>query len=185
MKTKNQDIAVFNAFDLSYLALFAERQRCVKRALKVSSKKYDKNKTEFELHYIGAMGEWAVRKIYPTAKLDFDVYDVGDNGIDLIINGWSCQVKTFAYQGSNIEFFLDDMSEFKANVCIGAQVLSPIQVKILGCISRKRFMNNAKEKDYGYGTRLCVPNSLLSSVQTLINTNRIRTHEQTQKEKET
>ena len=148
-------IISLSAFDLQYIAMYAERQRCVKRATGVNSKKYDKNKSEYELHYIGAMGEFAVAK-HLVVPLDEAVYAIGDDGTDLMVNGWKCHVKTFAFPAKRIDYFIDGMNEFTADVGIFAQVLSPVRVKVAGCISRARFESTATVKNYGYGDRLKV-----------------------------
>jgi hypothetical protein len=157
---------VFNAFDLLHIALFAERQRCVKRHSGIRSRKYDKNKTEFELHYVGAMGEFAIGKEYPAA-LDYDIYPIGDDGVDIVLWGHDCQVKTFAFNRKGIDFFIDNMDEFKAPVAIGVQILSSIRVRIMGCISKQRFQKISTEKDYGYGPRLMVPEGELKDLSVL------------------
>ena len=156
-----------NAFDLQYIAMFAERQHVVKEATSATTKKHDKNKTEYELHYIGAMGEYAVRKEYD-APMDERVHIGGDCGTDLVINGWPCHVKTFTYIGKNPEFFIYDIGCFTAPVGIGARVVSPTRVEVTGCISKERFEKYAAEKSYGYGKRLYVPCHLLKPVEVLL-----------------
>lgn len=155
-----------NAFDLQFVAMFAERQRVVKRAANIKSRKYDKNKTEYELHYIGALGELAIRKA-TGSKMDTNVYSIGDQGIDMVVNGVSAQIKTFAYGGKTLDFFIDDMEQFKAPVCIGVQLLSPVRLRIMGYIGVDRFERIASHKNYGYGSRLCVPDSELKPLSEL------------------
>ena len=155
-----------SAFDLQYIAMFAERQHVVKLATDAISKKYDENRSEFELHYIGAMGECAVSKQYDV-PMDERVHRGGDNGIDLVINGWDCHVKTIAFTGPNPHYLMDDMSCFTAPVGICCQVLSPTKVKILGCIHRKEFAKKSTSRDFGYGPRLSLSVKDLKPIQVL------------------
>ena len=155
-----------NAFDLLYIAVFAERQHNVKVATCAASKKHDRNKSEYELHYIGAMGEYAVSK-YFGVPMDTSVHVGGDNGIDLIINEWECHVKTFTFGGKNIEFYIDDMDAFTSDIGIFTQVVSPTRIRIRGCISRRMFETKCTTKDYGYGDRLMVLPHDLSTVDRL------------------
>ena len=153
-------------FDLQYIAMFAERQHAVKVATSATSKKHDESKSEFELHYIGAMGEYAVSKEHG-APMDERVHLGGDDGVDFVINGYECHVKTFTYTGPNPEFFIDDIDCFTAEIGIGTRVLSPTRVEISGCISRKRFEKYMVKKEYGYGSRLMVPCHLLQPLDVL------------------
>jgi hypothetical protein len=156
------------AFDLQYITMFAERQHAVKIATGATTKKHDKAKSEFELHYIGAMGEYAVSK-HTGVPMNEDVHIGGDDGVDFVINGWECHVKTFTYTGPEPEFFIDSLDSFTAGVGIGTRVLSPTRVEITGCISRNRFESYCVEKTYGYGTRLMIPCHLLMDIDLLDN----------------
>lgn len=160
------DIVKLDALDLLHIALFSERQRCVKRSLSVPSRKYDQSKGEYEVQYIGTMGEYAISK-HCDVPIDTNIHVGGDNGTDLVINGWGCQVKTTVYGGKTIDVIVNSMDEFKAQVLIGVQVLSPTRVKILGCIGRRRFRKCAITKDYGYGERLKVSAQELAPIDVL------------------
>jgi len=162
-------IVDFTAFDLQYVAMFAERQHAVKVATSAESKKHDEAKSEFELHYIGAMGEYAVCKEYgwAGAKMDERVHRGGDDGVDCTIGGWDCHVKAFTYTGPAPEFFIDDITRFTAPIGIGTRIISPTRVEITGCISKERFMKYMATKNYGYGERLYVPCHLLKPIDVL------------------
>lgn len=155
-----------NGFDLQYVAMVAERRHVVKMATRAKSNKYDDTKGEFELHYVGAMGEFGVSKDQGV-PMDERVHRGGDDGVDFVINGYECHVKTLTYTGPNPEFFVNDMDHFTARVGIGARILSPTRVEVIGCISRKTFAKNAVERDYGHGPRLAVPYHLLQSLDVL------------------
>lgn len=159
-------IIELTAFDLQYIAMFAERQSVVKIATNATSKKHDRAKSEFELHYIGAMGEYAVSK-YSGVPMNEDVHIGGDDGVDFVINGWECHVKTFTYTGREPEFFVDNIDKFTATIGIGTRILSPTRVEIIGCISKTKFEQYATIKNYGYGNRLLVPFNFLSPLDVL------------------
>jgi len=175
-------IVDLTAFDLQFIALFSERQRCVKRALRVKSKKYAKDRGEFELQYLGSMGEFALHKEYDV-PLNMDVHVGGDDGIDIVINGWPCHVKTIAFTGPNPHYLMDNMECFTAPVGICCQALSPTKVKILGCIHRKEFAKKSETRDFGYGPRLSLPVESLKPIQVLFdNTPPTDSGEQTREE---
>ncbi len=144
----------FDPFDLQMVNMFAARQRAVKEANGVSTRRSAPNSTEFELHYIGALGEYAVAKALGL-KLDKRVHVGADDGSDLSFRGRTIQVKTFTFTGPNFQFFVNP-GEFKADVAVAVQVLSPIRVRLLGWIERTLFEREASTRDYGHGKRLCV-----------------------------
>lgn len=162
------EIVEFDAFDLAEIAMFAERRYSFKVATNATTKRYDQNKSEFELVYVGAMGEKAVSKRY-YAELDRSIHLGGDNGTDVVIAGWSCEIKSNTYTGRDFNVFLDGMHCFNADVLISCQILSPVKVRIVGCIGRPRFQKIAQTRNYGYGDRLFVTEQDLIPVDTLYN----------------
>jgi hypothetical protein len=153
----------FNAFDLSYIAMYSERIYVVKSVHKVTSKKYDVTKSEWELIYVGMMGEFAVRKI-TGSPMSMDITISGQPVADTIVGGKTAQIKANSYTGKNLEFFVDDMKSFNADILIGVQVLSPVLCDVIGYIDREKFRSIAKVKNYGYGERLFVPSTSLESI---------------------
>jgi hypothetical protein len=164
-------IVELTAFDLLEIALFAERQHSVKVATGAVSKKYDTTKSEYELHYVGAMAEYAVAQ-YFGVPMDRSVHRGGDNGTDVVINGWRCEIKANTYTGRNYQAFIDGMHVFRADVLISVQILSPTKVRLVGCISRVHFEKIAQPTDYGHGERLFVPEKELASLDVLVKTDR-------------
>ncbi len=164
-------IVHLSAFDILHCALFAERQRCIKRALGVSTRKRDATKGEYELHLLGAIGELAAARALGVS-LDYATHPIGDNGVDLAIHGWTIQVKTFTYTAAKIEFFMDSLDDFKADAAIGVQLLSLCRARIMGVISRQRFTQKHQLRDYGYGARPYVPEAELSSIRALVDSER-------------
>ena len=159
-------IVDLTAFDLQFIALYSERIAWWKHLNRTQSKKYDTSKTEFALHYIGAMGEFAVKKV-TGCPLSMQIMRGGDPRPDTVILGKTVQIKTHSYTGKNLEFFLDDMEAFNSQIFIGVQVLSPVQLQIHGYIEKDKFQKVATQKSYGYGDRLMIPATLLTPLEKL------------------
>jgi hypothetical protein len=155
-----------NAFDLNFIAMYAERMSWVKYLAGTHSKKYDTTKTEFGLHYIGAMGEFGVKKV-TGCPLSMQIMAGGDPRPDTIIKGKTAQIKTNNFQGKTLEFFVDDMKSFNAEILVGVQVLSPVLLEIHGYIDKTTFERVCVKKNYGYGERLMVPSGLLTPLEQL------------------
>ena len=156
----------FDAFDIQAIAMYAERINVVKRLNGANSKKHDLKKSEWELHYVGAMGEFAVKKALG-CPLSMDIYQGGDPSPDTMIGDLSAQIKTHSYIGRNLEFFIDSMDAFNADILIGVQLLSPVLCDVSGYIDKESFKLIAKSKNYGYGDRLSIPASALKSITNL------------------
>jgi hypothetical protein len=157
----------FDAFDLQIINMLAERQHAVKATNNVRSKKHDDKKSEFELHYIGSMGEFAVAR-YCKTGLNTELHIGGDNGIDTVVNGIDCHIKTFTYGGSDPEVYIDYMECFTTPVGIFTRILSPTRVMITGCIGKDRFERIHSIKGYGHGDRLMVSERNLSHIDDLM-----------------
>ena len=156
----------FDSYDLQFVNVHAARRQVVKESHKVPSLKFDINRTEYELHYIGSMGEYAVARTLGI-KIDKDVHPAGDNGSDLYLNGKSLQVKTRTFGGPDVKLFFNDVSDFTADIVVGVQMLSPVRVDILGWISRDEFCEKQTNHDFGYGPRAVVAASALHPISKL------------------
>ena len=159
-------IVDLTAFDLQFIALYSERIAWWKHLNRTQSKKYDTSKTEFALHYIGAMGEFAVKKV-TGCPLSMQIMRGGDPRPDTVILGKTVQIKTYNYHGKNLEVFLDDMEAFNSQILIGVQALSPVQLQIHGYIEKDKFQKVATKKSYGYGDRLMISATLLTPLEQL------------------
>lgn len=122
--------------------------------------KHNDNLTGYELHLIGLLGELAVAKA-TGGKVQTKVLEGSDGGVDMIVNGEPVQIKTFRYTGKNRQFYIDDMSRFTCQTCYCCRCHSFCRVEVVGTIDRDVFKSLATEKNYGYGVRLCVPDSAL------------------------
>ena len=151
-----------DAFDLLEAALVAERIAVIRSVLK-STKEFVDGVSSFERHYIGALGEVAVCKHFGV-RHPRAVVSGGDNGVDLVINGWKAQIKCRTYLGKDPEIIFKTLDYFKADVCIATKLESATKIAIVGCISRTRFRKIAEQKNYGYGDHWCVPETALDDV---------------------
>jgi len=156
----------FDAFDLVHMALYSERFNCVKEANGVPKGTYG-DLTPFGAHYVGAMGEFALRKA-TGSPLDLSVTKLGNDDPDIVINGWTVQIKTSSYTGRDVEYKLNTMGDFNARVLVGVRILTPLKCEISGCISKTRFMKIHEVKDYGYGERLVIAAKDLSPIDILM-----------------
>ena len=157
-------IIKFEARDLMLVAHFADRQHFNKVRQGATDLKHSTKLTPFEIHYIGALGEFAVAKA-TKSKVDWEVRHGSDGGVDLIVNGKPVQVKTFRYQGPDKQFYLDTKEQFITEVCYMCRIVSPCQVEVVGTIDRATFLAEATCRDYGYGMRWSVPESLLRPLE--------------------
>jgi hypothetical protein len=158
----------FGFWDLLAVAVLAEREHAAKLATGAHSKKHDQSKSEFEVTYYGKMGEWACRKAYG-AELNTKVFRGGDNGIDAVINGQDCHVKTNTRNDlADPHFFVNSMEDFTAPFGIGTLVMSPTEVRIAGCISKEKFAEICTDENFNHGPRLAVLHSQLDPVEEVI-----------------
>lgn len=137
------DMITFTLLDNIRSMTFAFEQRGNKRRNNCPSRKVDPNKTEFELHAEGAMGEWAVKKRFPKdCLLDYNHYEYTDNGIDLTLFGHPIQVKATTFTGPHAKAFMASLDSFVAPHAIFTQVRGPLRVKIMGWITREDFVRH-------------------------------------------
>lgn len=155
-------------FDLLIIAMTAARRSAIKDALRTQSNKFNSDRTEFETHYVGFIGEFVVAKALGV-DADRSVMIGSDNGVDLMFRNASIQVKTTTYVGKEPEIKFNDLSDFKTDIAAGVQILSPVRCVIMGWISRDDFVFNHKVKNYGYGDRAVVGQKNISPIETLIN----------------
>ena len=147
-------IVELNAFDLLFASMYAERMHCGKDPA-TQSKKYSKDKSEWQLVYEGALGEVAVQK-YTKCKLDLTVKKHGSNVEDTFIRGVSCQIKTLTFRGKDPDLYFDDESCLNAQAAVGCLLLSPVTVNVAGFMMKEEFMERCFVTNYGCGDRIAV-----------------------------
>lgn len=142
--------------DLQYCALMAERRNVVKGG--VRSNKCS-GLTEYESHYVGMLGEYAVAK-YLGLRIDETVSRHGDGKIvDLLHGNMEVQVKSRLPQKPPLYLFYESRDVAERTVC--ALVKTPATIDIVGWIGREEFLNQCVEKNFGYGTRYAVTDKQL------------------------
>jgi len=158
-------IITFDDFDMQWINLYSSRIDATKVFTGAHSKKHDVTKSEFELTYIGTMGEYAASK-YFCSDMDMGLHRGGDNGTDLIINGQAVHLKTTNRYGVPL-LILDSIKCFTTKLGMVAKILSPIKVELCGLVSRTYFYQNHSIRDFGYGNRLVM------SVDEMVHVDRI------------
>lgn len=151
----------FSAFDVVYCALVAERRNVVKEPTgTVNLRKC--NRTDFEVHMLGAMGELAAAR-WLGVSVDTSVAPSGDDKItDLVVGTTRVQVKARTVQEKPVYLFFNRREQFQADVAVLALVLGPARVQIAGWIRRQEFLEQAVSMDFGYGPRVVVPEGKLN-----------------------
>ena len=160
----------FNSFDLQLLNTRAGQIDAINTATRARSKKFAQNKTEFQLHYEGQMGEYAVAKYCGLEReyMSQPVHAGGDDGIDMVINGYRCHIKSTTR--SPAIAFVTNMDAFTAPVGIFTFINSPVSVCILGMVGRDKFERCCYTRDFGYGDRLAIQQRDLTDISVLFDT---------------
>lgn len=159
----------FDAFQMQYLIMVAERRNCGKEPNGVPNRKFDESQSDFALNLHGVMGEYPVSKLLGI-KLDASVSLSGDDKIaDLYFNGIPIQVKTNMARGKTSYLYFNSAECFRAKVAVLALIQSPCSVRLAGWIPRDTFLNTYETRDFGYGARLCVASEKLLPIETLKN----------------
>lgn len=130
-----------------------------------------KNQKGFALHFIGAIGEYAVCK-YLGTKFDDEIYVGSDKGYDTEFHGTKLEVKTRKYfnpKKSNLILNPECHDRKTADVYVLASIRDPAKVCIEGCISWKKFDEQKIIGDYGAGKRYFVEPKSLTSIEVVRN----------------
>jgi hypothetical protein len=151
------------AHEVQYCALLAERRNVVKGVYGVRNQRHHQ-RSDFETHLIGIMGEYATAKHFGVT-VDTSVALAGDDKIsDLRIGNYRVQVKTRAEQRGGFHMYFNSLSLFKADRAISTCIAGPASVQIVGWMDRASFAELATELDFGYGKRIGVPHKSLFSI---------------------
>lgn len=123
------------------------------------------NQTDFAIHYAGMLGEVAVSKVL-NIPIRTDVTIGGDGYVDMDFNGQTIQIKTSTHSITPEPRLLifTKPDDFATDWAILCSTQSPAVVRIHGFISRKKFMNNMTEHNFGYGKRYVVPEKMLAPI---------------------
>jgi hypothetical protein len=155
MMAEPYTVIQFTPFDMLFVVMFAARQRAVKEALGTTDRKVKEEYDSFDLHLMGAMGECAVARALGV-KPDTSLKVGSDDGIDLVIDGTTIQIKAYLFNGPGFEVFVNDDNSLKADILVATRIKTPASVEIIGWIPRDEFFAKAHRRDFGYGPRLAL-----------------------------
>jgi hypothetical protein len=100
-----------------------------------------------ENHQRGILGEWAVSRLLGIEdRLDTEVYEYGDSGVDLRYHGKTIDVKTVGPHASNPELWVDLTQSLNAEYYVLAQQVSTARLRVIGYAPREA-VANAYERD--------------------------------------
>jgi hypothetical protein len=170
-KTLAQAVSVVLTADEIASALdFIDRMREDKRVYAVQDRKFDRNNSSYAVNLMGYLGEVAAAKLL-NVSTDSEVRTGGDAGYDLTYNGLTIQVKT----STTTDLIFNSLSLFKADIAIlveleGDKTKPHVNAvyHVHGFITKEDFKSSYVVKNYGYGDRFVVPNSMLSPLSELI-----------------
>jgi len=122
--------------------------------------------TDFAIHYAGMLGEVAVSKaLFIPIKTEITIG--GDGNVDMTHHGQTIQVKTSTHPtvlGDRYLIF-NKREDFSTDWAILCSINQPSVVKIHGFISQKKFLINAEQADFGYGTRCVVAEKHMTNIE--------------------
>lgn len=112
-----------------------------------------------ENHIRGILGEFAVAKFFGVPeKLDDEIYEHGDSGFDLQIDGKTIDVKTVDSRANNPGLMIDARRQIKADYYVLTQELNASTFRIIG-YAPASVVKNANVRSFqleGYAKRLRV-----------------------------
>lgn len=132
----------------------------------ITNKRFN-DKKDFELHYIGQLGEIAVSRAIGVSLIT-EIMFGGDSGTDLTFAGKKIQIKTNTYQGSGPALLkFNSEEDFSADIAILCCLNGYVCVDVKGFVSKRKFMMFKEERDFGNGTRLCLDEKHLTPIDRL------------------
>lgn len=155
-----------DSFSLAHINLVASHRSAAREATRNHSLKHSDDFTEFGLHYVGAMGEFAVAK-YLGLEIDNRILPGPDEGEDMQSPLGSIQVKTRTFTGKKVDLFFNSIVDLKASIAVGIQIINPTRLRFLGWITKERFINESVLKTYGYGQRSTIAEEKLDNIAVL------------------
>jgi len=132
-------------------AIRAIAEKRQKSKAKVRDQKIDANQSALELNILGAIGEFAFGTLIGQ-KPHVHRGRKGDGGIDFLYNGWSIDVKYIPTGGVLV---FRSLPHFRSDVAVAVSGprgdLTPVTVRVLGCIGRERFRTLHRPHHFQYG----------------------------------
>ena len=143
------------AEEVAHIQRLARERNEFKESHGIKAKRFDSTRTNYDIHVIGFGAELAVAKVYGvTEQLAKNVNRLGtDDGYDLIINGFKCEVKCRAKH--HLDFILPNpnIEAFKADLGILVYLHENYLFEIYGVIGKKKLKRLGFVKEFEWGKR--------------------------------
>lgn len=142
----------------------------IKATHDIRDKKFDRTNTSEGVSLIGMMGEIAGCKALG-AQPNLSVMIGGDDGFDCEAHGLLWQIKTSSLRAlifNSVDDFVADVALLVHHLADKEAVGDDPRFEIIGGVSRKRFMKQHFQHDYGYGMRLVMNADALTPIQKLL-----------------
>lgn len=148
--------------DLELVAWMAHTRNDRKVRRGIHSNKYDPNKTEYQAHYEGALGEVGAARALG-GEIDTSERLAGDSGWDFQLD---CGLKVEAKFRTKREwdYALDSSSISRFNADVGVLVwpgLEPGTLELVGWTTRVQLLEHGDFQNFGRGRRLVLHHSKL------------------------
>lgn len=144
-------------------------KRCeTKLSHAVETQKFDRKRTDWEICYFGFMGEVGVARAL-CIEPNWSVLIGGDNGADLTVGESMLQIKTPLTKQTKDWFYFNDEERFTAEYGVLCNIDEyETSVFIRGAIRKEDFVSECVTKNFGYGERVAVHVTQMSSMDELI-----------------
>lgn len=144
-------------------------KRCeTKLSHAVETQKFDRKRTDWEICYFGFMGEVGVARAL-CIEPNWSVLIGGDNGADLAVGENMMQIKTPLTKQTKDWFYFNDEERFSAEYGVLCNIDEyETSVFIRGAIRKEDFISECVTKNFGYGERVAVHVTQMSSMDELI-----------------
>lgn len=142
----------------------------IKATHDIRDKKFDRTNTSEGVSLIGMMGEIAGCKALG-AQPNLSVMIGGDDGFDCEAHGLLWQIKTSSLRAlifNSVDDFVADVALLVHHLADKEAVGDDPRFEIIGGVSRKRFMKQHFQHDYGYGMRLVMNADDLTPIEKLL-----------------
>jgi hypothetical protein len=153
---------------LHYASVCHETKRISNQRNEVTNHRYAEDIDDFTMHMIGLMGEAAVCK-YLGVNFHVDIHKFGDDGNDIVINGYKIQVKTLSKERRDPLLYVNDIDKVSSDILVGGFVSSPTSITLFGAASKSHFKRVMHEVDFGYGKRDAVSEEDLRPLDAMVN----------------
>lgn len=133
------------------------------KAGRVTDRRYDTRRSSLQINYLGILAEITVEKELGL-PVDESISLHGDGGLDSYSGNLTFQIKYNSYL--NGDLYVNSPNTLTAHIYI-LVVGDETEMFTLGWAYQRDFTSRAVKKNYGYGTRIAIPQSNLRHISTL------------------